>query len=68
MTGSTHRGITDGRGFVGEFVQELLATTIEEIVEMYELSGGKISDTGVEKLVRAKHLLTEVLEEVISNN
>lgn len=53
---------------IKEFVQELLANTVEHMVETYELPGANMSiDQGAE-LVRIGDRLGELLTEFVEDN
>lgn len=52
---------------INEFVQELLANTVEHMVEVYELPNGDMSiDQGAE-LVRIGDRLAKVLSEFVED-
>lgn len=53
---------------VQDYMQGIVADLVEEFVEMYELSGSLLSETGASKLVVARELLVQAINEMIVKN
>lgn len=53
---------------MNEYVQELLANTVEAMVEMYELKDGTMSVEMAEDLAQIGRELAELLKDFVESN
>lgn len=52
---------------MNDYVQELLATLVESIVEMYELPDGVMTEKQGQQMVDIQYNLANLIEEIIES-